>query len=81
MRTLPLRGGDAHEADAPSTAAAGAMDKHNNGTGRAVGLRHEDDEAGIRTECRQLASAAAIVPHPDSADMSPYSGALVILHE
>ncbi len=76
-----VKAGDAHEDDAPSTAAAGAMDKHNNGVGRAVGLRHQDDEAGIRRECTELARAAVFVPHPDTSDMVRHSDRLVILRK
>ncbi|RGP48603.1 hypothetical protein AWH04_25920 [Rhodococcus erythropolis] len=60
---------DAHETDSPSapsdpaySQASRDMDFYNNETGIAVGLRHDDDTAGIINECVTRARAATKIP-------------------
>lgn len=74
--------GQAHEIDWPSaTTAQGNMDQYNNITGRAVGLRNEDnDPSAIDAQCTLYAQQAAIVANPNPASNDDADD-LVILRE
>jgi len=73
--------GLAHEQDWPSaTVPAGQMDLYNNKTGRAVGIRNEDNADDIDSTCIQYAHDAAIVPNPNPMNNVDKDD-LVILHE
>ncbi|MCP2291115.1 DUF6973 domain-containing protein [Nocardia amikacinitolerans] len=72
---------DAHEIDSPSapddpqySEASKRMDLYNNETGIAVGLRHDDDTAGIVAECVAIARNARKVPMSGVPDISQNPG-------
>ncbi|MGL4304954.1 MAG: DUF6973 domain-containing protein, partial [Mycobacteriaceae bacterium] len=74
--------GDAHEKDGgDGTPPSHAMDIHNNGVGRNIGIRNERDRAAIINQCVTLARNAPIIPNPQLTDLSPYSGQLIIIKE
>lgn len=76
-----LKLGDAHEIDNVKEARpdAIAMDKHNNGTGRGVGLRNEGNPQAAIAECVTLAREAVFVKNPFMQDLSKYDGKLIII--
>ncbi|MGV8872175.1 MAG: DUF6973 domain-containing protein [Rhodococcus sp. (in: high G+C Gram-positive bacteria)] len=74
--------GDAHEADGREDAPVGAeeMDQYNNITGRAVGLVHENDTAGIENVCHGYADKARITADPAQFGTNTNANDLVALN-
>lgn len=78
-----LVAGDAHELDnrLETNPHAGAMDKHNNGTGRGIGYGNQDSDSTIINKCVTLAREAVYVPNAASVDRGQYHGKLIFISQ